>query len=395
MKVTGHITRRRCIGKKLAFADVQVQHVEADAFDDNNKDKKQTENGTRETDSSNLPKFEEIIQVIFHLRGNDEDYGDVPSSTFVWGDDQMPGDNFPEKSTALPYGAFVTLHMCSASMEERHGRKSYLVKRWKLLQNPREAALDSARTNNMGSGTGEGISCSQYLKARGEAYLKFNTQPAQDWDRKTKKKDIANDKLSSKGMEYGHGSNKAKALRAKIFAEWLIKTYGHDNLALDTGVLDVAGGKGKLSIELSLQGKIPCTIVDPLIRKHGDKLDPREAKRMKKAQCPHPTLLSREFNQTTFLKDCEEIVRSSSLLVGLHPDECTEDILDVAMKYGRTVAIVPCCVFSGFFPFRTLPNGKPVRTYEEFLVYLLSKDDRLKSHTLPFEGRNTVIYWNL
>ena len=284
----------------------------------------------------------------------------------------------------------MAVNFCSQSMQERNGRKTYPVKSWELLQDPREEAIDLARTD------GGGISCSEYLKSRGEAFLKFNPQAAYYWDKPKNKNQLVNERRNSPtnscNGEFGHGDNGAKALRATIFAEWLIETYGRDYLAWGTGVLDVAGGKGKLSIELSLQGKIPCTIVDPLIRKHGDKLDPREAKRMKKAQCPHPKLLSREFNQITFLEDCEATVVSSTLLVGLHPDECTEDILDIALKYNKPFAIVPCCVFPGFFPFRFLSNGKPVRTYEDFLEYLLTKDDRLKSHTLPFQGRNTVIY---
>jgi hypothetical protein len=53
-----------------------------DALDDN-KDKKQAENGTEETDISNLPKFEEIIQVIFHHRGKDDDGDVAPNTAFA------------------------------------------------------------------------------------------------------------------------------------------------------------------------------------------------------------------------------------------------------------------------------------------------------------------------
>ena len=68
-------------------------------------------------------------------------------------------------------------------------------------------------------------------------------------------------------------------------------------------VLDVAGGKGKLSIELSLQARVRCCIVDPLVRKHGKVLDPRDAKRLRKINAPHPKLLPTEFNTTTFVRD--------------------------------------------------------------------------------------------
>ena len=33
-----------------------------------------------------------------------------------------------------------------------------------------------------------------------------------------------------------------------------------------------------------------------------------------------------------------------------------------------------------------------VRTYEDFLRYLLAKDGCLRTATLPFEGKNRVIY---
>ena len=199
-------------------------------------------------------------------------------------------------------------------------------------------------------------------------------------------------------MDSPHGGgNQAKSKRAKIFASWLIDKYGLEQLRSGSGVLDVAGGKGKLSIELAVQGNIPCTIVDPLVRKHGEKLPPRDSKRIRKAGAPHPHLLATFFNQTTFLEGSapgEDLISRASICVGLHPDECTEDILDMAIKYRRPVAIVPCCVFPGFFPLRYLSCGTAVRTYDQFLEYLLAKDARLQIETLPFDGRNKVVFYS-
>lgn len=364
MQVTGYITRRRCIGKKLAFADIQVTKYGENLNDDSS--------APRHGDCSN----KETIQVVFH-RSEDSS---------VWMD-ALPGNDFPGRNTALPYGGLVSLDVCELSVEQSNGMTSYHVKSWKLLENPRQDAIDAARNHH---GT-EGISCSKYLKVRGEAFLRFNPQGAISSSKEKEAKNVASSAVQQQA-EFSHGDSRAKALRAKLFATWLMETYGRNELASGGGVLDVAGGKGKLSIELSLQGNIACTIVDPLVRKHGDKLDPRDAKRIVKANAPHPTLLPKEFNQSTFLSDCEDTVAASSILVGLHPDECTEGILDVALRYNKNAAIVPCCVFSGFFPLRTLPNGKGVRTYEDFLDYLLSKDGRLRKHELGFEGRNIVIY---
>lgn len=95
----------------------------------------------------------------------------------------------------------------------------------------------------------------------------------------------------------------------------------------------------------------------------------------------------------TFLQDCGDLVRSFSICIDLHPDECTEDILDVARQYGKPVAIVPCCVLAGFLPIRTLRCGTAVWSYEQLMQYLLEKNDWLRVETLPFEGKNRVIYY--
>jgi hypothetical protein len=313
-------------------------------------------------------------------------------------------DTFPTKNSKLPYDAVVYVDLCDKDETTKAGKNGVLqVKSWLLLSNPREEALRLAQHKE------GGISCSDYLKVRGAAYLKYNNHQGGGNIDNSKKKvntDVQGE-LESKQSDddeklarlayspndaFSHGDNRSKNMRAKLFAAWLLKTYDVEELKKGTGVLDIAGGKGKLSIELSLQGMIPCTIVDPLVRKHGEKLDPRVAKRIRKASAPHPDLISREFNTTSFVQDYENLVQDASMLVGIHPDEPTEDILDLALKFEKPVAIVPCCVFPGLFPLRILPSGKGVQAYEQFLEYLLAKDDRLRIETLPFEGRNQVVY---
>ena len=364
------------MGKNLAFADILIEKCDDDDF-------------LLLLDSlSPSESPERKIEVMFQ-RG---------VSGAVWNPEPSPTNNqFPNKNAALPYGALVSLDVC----EPAEGKKAYRVKVWEILENPKEEAIETAREGRI-----EGVSCSLYLKARCEAFSKFNgkthklgpkKKDAKSSESATKNSiDNNNAKEGDQIAEFSHGGNRVKGMRATIFATWLIETYGRDKLAADGGVLDVAGGKGKLSIQLALQGKIQSTIIDPLVRKHGEKLDPIGAKRIRKAQAPHPTLLSKEFNRTTFLGDSEQedLVKESSMLVGLHPDEPTEDILDMALQYGKNVAIVPCCVFPCFFPLRTLSDGRFVRTYEDFLEYLLSKDDRLRRQDLTFQGRNTVIYLN-
>lgn len=347
MRVRGNITRRRCVGKHLAFADIQV-------------------------DGS-----EEVLKIVFQRDSE------------AWNSEYDA--SFPTKKSKLPYGAVVSVELWERNDAKKEESGALQVKSWLLLSNPREEALRHAKDKE------GGISCTEYLKARGDTYLKYNNHDQRERGGtylKCNNHDQRGEtnENSNQVDVFSHGDNRSKSLRAKIFAAWLLKTYDVAELRKGSGVLDVAGGKGKLSIVLSLQGMIPCTIVDPLVRKHGKKLDPRVAKRIRKAAAPHPDLLSQEFNTTSFVKEHENLIKNVSMLVAIHPDEPTEDILDLALTMNKPVAIVPCCVFPGLFPLRTLPNGKRVRTYEAFLQYLLAKDDRLRLETLPFEGRNQVIY---
>ena len=392
MKLIGYIVRRRCIGRNLAFADIQL--VEPASLD----------MASASVLFATLhPQFVDqlplrLIQVVFRRDG--------PEWNQEW------DETFPHKNAKLPYGGKVTVEIfpddgrAGATTSSKNGGDddssqrrppSFLVHRWELLEHPRDRALEEAQ-----SSTSDGISCSTYLKSRGNAFLRFNDNAVRSQPKRplssNQKAEASSSNNNDDSERFSHGDNRAKALRATIFASWLLETFGQDYLQSNGGVLDIAGGKGKLSIELALQGKIPCTIVDPLVRKHGAKLEPRDARRILKAGAPHPQLVAKFFNTTTFLQDnCQELLDKAQLCVGLHPDECTEDIVNVALEYDKPLAIVPCCVFTGLFPGRTVRDAStnefvPVRTYEQFLDYLLAKDERLQTSNLPFEGRNVVIY---
>ncbi len=72
---------------------------------------------------------------------------------------------------------------------------------------------------------------------------------------------------------------------------------------------------------------------------------------------------------------------------------------DAALEHDLSVAIIPCCLFTSLFPSRMMKRSSdgvdeevPVTDYNDFLQYLLDKDESLQLHTLPFEGKNKVIY---
>ncbi|CAL8470609.1 g10151 [Coccomyxa elongata] len=74
-------------------------------------------------------------------------------------------------------------------------------------------------------------------------------------------------------------------------------------------------------------------------------------------------------------------------------DHATEAIVDFAQRMRKPFAVVPCCVYAAEFPRRRLPDGAPVRTNEDLIAYIVSKDPAaIKVRELPFEGRNKVVY---
>ena len=81
-------------------------------------------------------------------------------------------------------------------------------------------------------------------------------------------------------------------------------------------------------------------------------------------------------------------------MVGMHADEATESIVDMALRHGRPFAVVPCCVFPRLFPSRRLASGQPVVSHRHFCDYLLAKSapGEIEVAFLPFEGRNRVLY---
>ena len=85
-------------------------------------------------------------------------------------------------------------------------------------------------------------------------------------------------------------------------------------------------------------------------------------------------------------------IRDCDVLVGMHPDQATEPIIDAALRLNKPFAVVPCCVFPDLFPERVARDGAPVRSYAQFLEYLRSKDPGIETAYLPFQGRSRVLY---
>lgn len=142
--------------------------------------------------------------------------------------------------------------------------------------------------------------------------------------------------------------------RAAAFCAWLRASVGDD--ALSEGVLDVAGGTGELSLELTLAG-FRATLVDP--RKNSGCLHKFQRKRLRRSGKPHFAIRRELFGIGTKEGDALDaaLLSDANVVVGLHPDEATEAIVDAALRHRRAFAVVPCCVFGKLFPNRRMPGG--------------------------------------
>lgn len=210
-----------------------------------------------------------------------------------------------------------------------------------------------------------------------------------------------------------------------------------------SGVLDVAGGSGHVSLAFSLLG-IKSTVIDP--RETVGKLPGRDRKIFKKAirgkknamdkgEMQHESFLPPPIEYASLrawfakrpegidasfregkssgqlLHDDEavpicticsqennDLLQNCSAIVSLHPDEATGDIVDFAVEHRIPFLIVPCCVFSRLFPHRFVVDendeGKHrfVSTYKDLIQYLARKHSSIRTSKLGFSGANIVLW---
>lgn len=155
------------------------------------------------------------------------------------------------------------------------------------------------------------------------------------------------------------GSAPAKARRAAAFADFLVATHGVEALRSGCGVLDVAGGgAGGVAFELHCRWGVPTTVVDPrppvLCRRSAATL----------AAAPQHALADTRPAHCAELFDvrlAKERFPTASAIVGMHPDQATDAVVDAALALGCPFAVVPCCVFPALFAqTRRTPDGRRV-----------------------------------
>ena len=183
--------------------------------------------------------------------------------------------------------------------------------------------------------------------------------------------------------------------RGLKFFDFLHATFGSSVLSSGGGVLDVAGGQGQLSFELSKRD-YPCTIVDPRRLVEGSGWDKRRARYLSLRGRIAAELGSRSQPTVAHLQTCFDAAfpsapetrgawLSASLIVGLHPDQASDAIVQLSLAERRPFAIVPCCVFPNDNPHRKLKSGEHVKTHEQLCQVR-------QTHTQRWAGTGSEAY---
>lgn len=229
----------------------------------------------------------------------------------------------------------------------------------------------------------------------------------------------------------------SKSQHNVVVAAWIVSTFGQFDLREGRGVLDIAGGNGILSYELCVRYGVPSTLIEPRDDIALSSMLRRKMKRINKSRTSNEEVSNRAplmnllychslnisddkhilplviqsiqdgcslpFHHVIrgfplYLRDVlgdatlMGIIDHSSLVVGVHSDEVTEAIIEIAIYLRKPFVLVPCCLFSHLYPERKTLEGEEVRSYEEFIVYLKQKHVKIEQAELPFEGRNILLY---
>ncbi len=107
--------------------------------------------------------------------------------------------------------------------------------------------------------------------------------------------------------------------RGQIFAQYIVRHFPKA-----TDILDVAGGKGQVARKLANKRR-QVTVVDAKPRFEG-----RSHKRIQ--------------YQEGWFTDDYTAKQVPDLVVGMHPDEATSEIVLYAVKHHIPFAVVPCCI---------------------------------------------------
>ncbi|GMH91825.1 hypothetical protein TrST_g2653 [Triparma strigata] len=341
-ELIGTVVRRRCIGRNLTFATIKPTQSSAAAAGTN------------------------LVEVVF------------VRSFELW-----IGKEFPGRKSVLELGMEANLQVYYGVAGEEHP----VVSDWTIIYSPSEAAMGKG-VEALGPENGNGWDIGTVLSSRNLEHMKAQEALGACTDPSCGgcDKDIFLPPPSQPSHPTNPHEREKGKNEDKVFAVFINENFP----TLRSGaVVDVAGGKGKVSIELCMSKQdddpdLISWIIDPGVRK--TRLSNRDAKKFSKAGLQVPRWLATKFDSSgEFDAENSTLMASCSVIFGMHPDGATEAIIDSAIKYNKPCAVVPCCVFAG-------ESNDSVRTHEQFCEYLKNKHPTFKESKLDFKGKNVVIW---
>lgn len=161
--------------------------------------------------------------------------------------------------------------------------------------------------------------------------------------------------------------------RFDLFAAFIERQVSNKNAR----IADVAAGKGYLSLALRQRGF-----------KNVISFEPKSRNKIKGLQYK-----ARYFEGGDF-----------DVIVGMHPDQATDVILDEAARIRATAIVVPCCALPTRWTFwdmpmhqsRGIPTHRSNTSYSRWIDHLIRESAKrglqLDKTALPMNGRNLVLY---
>jgi len=168
----------------------------------------------------------------------------------------------------------------------------------------------------------------------------------------------------------------------KIFAAWIVNTFGLENLQKGTGILDIGGGNGFLALELWQTYGIRSTVIDP-----------KPHLKLQDAIDVGVGFIKTSFDQE-FPSEYGTLFNDCALLLGLHADGATEHIVDCGLTFGVPFAVIPCCCIPS--PLGTFHEDylQGERTYEDFVEYLRGKNTNLAQADLDLPTKRNIVVFS-
>lgn len=324
--------------------------------------------------------------------------------------------------------------MSNSTLEVEGADTAVLVRRQRVWEQPAVVAARTERDGRRGGAErkqlfvlGKEAPESKFL----EDFFSTSKKRGPGESRKTERKRLAANEDVSTAEPSPNRWRPAASPDATAFCAWLLGHPGFRSLLLPAQsssnlnstsqsslVLDVAGGKGELSSLLVESGVCPSelVIIDPkenagglsrarrkLLRKIGFKESARVVKELFELlnePCARPCDSEPDdptYNRRTLsVPQVNALGEKARLILGLHPDEATGDIVDYCVAHRIPFAVVPCCVFSRNFQHRKIfdkTSWRSVYSREDLVRYLAERFRKIQVEKLPdFQGANDIVW---